>query len=297
MKIAVAGGSGFVGRHFVAYAQNHGHQVIVISRSKNQRFPENVEIVTWEELLRDSGLLNETEAIVNLAGESINQRWTNEAKQRILGSRVETAQAIADLVRQMEQKPAVVVNASGISYYGTSETETFDESSPCRITDFLADVTVKWEEAIDRIKDTRVVKLRVSLVLAGDGGALPKMALPYKLGFGGRVGSGKQWMSWIHISDMVRLIDFCIKNPEMSGPVNASSPQPVTNDEFGRTLGQVLGRPHYFPVPAWLMKLVFGELSVLLLQGQKAIPAKASAHGFSFRFPNIKDALQDICNK
>ena len=297
MKIAVAGGSGFIGRHFVAYAQNHGHQVIVISRSKNQRFPENVEIVTWEELLRDSGLLNETEAIVNLAGESINQRWTNEAKQRILGSRVETAQAIADLVRQMEQKPAVVVNASGISYYGTSETETFDESSPCRITDFLADVTVKWEEAIDRIKDTRVVKLRVSLVLAGDGGALPKMALPYKLGFGGRVGSGKQWMSWIHISDMVRLIDFCIKNPEMSGPVNASSPQPVTNDEFGRTLGQVLGRPHYFPVPAWLMKLVFGELSVLLLQGQKAIPAKASAHGFSFRFPNIKDALQDICNK
>jgi hypothetical protein len=297
MKIAVAGGSGLIGRHFIAYAQHQGHQVTVISRSKNRRLPFHAEIVTWEELARNSGPLNGTEAIVNLAGESINQRWTHEAKRRILNSRVETAQAIADLVRRMEQKPAVVVNASGISYYGTSESETFDESSPCRITDFLAEVTAKWEEAIDRIADTRVVKLRVSLVLAGDGGALPKMALPYKLGVGGRVGSGKQWMSWIHISDMVRLIDFCIQHPEMSGPVNASSPHPVTNDEFGRTLGQALGRPHYFPVPAWLMKLVFGELSVLLLQGQKAIPAKASAHGFSFRFPAIKDALQDLYRK
>jgi len=210
---------------------------------------------------------------------------------------LQAADRVARLVEQLREKPEVVVNASGISIYGTSETDTYDETSPPRVVDFLSGVVEKWEQAIDGIQSPRVIKLRVGIVLGRDGGAFPKMAIPYKLGVGGRVGSGRQWLSWIHIEDMVRMIDFCIRNPRIRGPVNATAPNPVTYEEFGRTLGKIMRRPHYFPVPAALLKLVFGELSVLLLEGQKVIPRAVLEHGFDFRYPTIETALRQLCGR
>lgn len=294
MKIAIAGGTGFIGKHLTEYFIRNGDSVILISRSLSADRRRNVDTVAWNELEQTADRLEGVDAIVNLAGESINQRWTQAAKSRILQSRLDTAARVQQIVERMEQKPSVVVNASGMSIYGTSETATFDESSPKRLTDFLAETVDKWEEAIDRIQGTRVVKLRVGVVLGNDGGAFPKMALPYKLWAGGRIGSGRQVLSWVHIDDMVRLIDFCIKRNDIAGPVNATAPHPVTNDEFGRALGKAMGRPHYFPVPEFIFKLAFGELSVLLLEGQRVIPRALLDRGFEFRYPTIDRAMAQL---
>ncbi|MEC0230220.1 TIGR01777 family oxidoreductase [Paenibacillus alba] len=293
MKIAVTGGSGFIGRRLIAHLQLQGHELINISRSPKAVDPA-VRTVTWDQLQSSPLELEGLDAIVNLSGESINQRWTAKAKERIVQSRIKAAEQVAQLVERMANKPKVVVNASGMSIYGTSETAAFDERSPHHQVDFLSGVVQHWEQAADRIQGTRIVKVRVGLVLDGKEGAFPKMALPYKLGVGGRIGSGKQWLSWIHIEDMVRLIDFCIQHEAIVGPVNATAPHPVTNKEFGQALGKALHRPNLFPLPAFVMKLIFGELSTLLLDGQKVLPRVLLEHGFSFKFVTVDKALADI---
>ncbi|WNR43227.1 TIGR01777 family oxidoreductase [Paenibacillus roseipurpureus] len=296
MKIAITGGSGFIGKRLIAYWLEQGYELINISRSSATRIP-GVTTVTWDDLKMKPDTLQGLHAIVNLAGESISQRWTAAAKSRIIQSRLDAAANVAKLVASMDVKPRVVVNASGMSYYGTSETDTFDETSPFRNTDFLASVVKQWEHAADQIQGTRVVKVRVGLVLDNLEGAFPKMALPYKLGVGGTVGSGRQWMSWIHIDDMVRLIDFCVDHDDIEGPVNATAPNPVTNQQFGRTLATVMRRPNIFPVPAFMMKLLFGELSVLLLEGQKVLPRVLQQHGFVWKFPQLQEALAQLMKK
>jgi uncharacterized protein (TIGR01777 family) len=293
MKIAVTGGSGFIGKRLIVHLQQQGHEVINISRSP-RAIVEHVRTVTWDQLKTDSNAFAGLDAIVNLAGESINQRWTAAAKERIVGSRLKAAEQVAQLIERMEVKPKVVVNASGMSVYGTSETETFDERSPHRPVDFLSRVVEQWEGAADQIQGTRIVKVRVGLVLDGKEGAFPKMALPYKLGVGGPIGSGKQWLSWIHIDDMVRLIDFCIQNEAIIGPINATAPNPVTNKEFGRALAKAMRRPNLFPLPAFILKMVFGELSTLLLEGQKVLPRALLEHGFTFKYSFVDKALTDI---
>ncbi|MFS0723440.1 TIGR01777 family oxidoreductase [Paenibacillus sp. 1P07SE] len=296
MKVAVTGGSGFVGSRLVDALLERGDEVWIITRSKDsvKKSHERLHIATWDELDSGPRQLDGVEAIVNLAGESINQRWTDKAKKRILNSRLEAADRIAKLTHSLARRPAVVVNASGVSIYGTSEHETFDETSKARLTDFLAHVVDQWEAAADKIETDRLVKLRVSLVLGRDGGAFPLMALPYRLFGGGRVGSGRQPVSWIHMDDMVNLILFCIDNDAAEGPVNASSPDPVTNDQFGRAIARAMGRPHWFPVPSVLMKMLFGELSVLLLEGQRVLPRRAQEHGFEFRYPTVDLAMKDL---
>lgn len=296
MKIAITGGSGFIGKRLISFWLEQGHELINISRSSSKQLP-GVRTLTWDELERNADLLEGLDAIVNLAGESISQRWTAAAKTRIVQSRLQAAERIAKLVATMDPKPKVVVNASGMSYYGISETDTFDENSPFRNTDFLADVVKQWEAAADLIQGTRIVKVRVGLVLDNKEGAFPKMALPYKLGVGGTVGSGRQWHSWIHIDDMVRLIDFCVQNDAIIGPVNATAPNPVTNKDLGRAIATAMRRPNLFPVPAFMMKLIFGELSVLLLKGQKVIPRVLQQHGFVWRFPLLAGALKDLIKK
>lgn len=293
MKIAVTGGSGFIGKRLISHLQQQGHEVINISRSPRAVI-EHVRTVTWDQLKTDSSAFAGLDAIVNLAGESINQRWTAAAKERIVGSRLKAAEQVAQLVERMDVKPKVVVNASGMSVYGTSETETFDERSPHLPVDFLSKVVEQWEDAADQIQGTRIVKVRVGLVLDGKEGAFPKMALPYKLGVGGPIGSGKQWLSWIHIDDMVRLIDFCIQNEAILGPVNATAPNPVTNREFGRALAKAMRRPNLFPLPAFILKIMFGELSILLLEGQKVLPRVLLEHGFTFKYSFVDKALADI---
>jgi len=297
MKIAIAGGSGFIGHHLIQDWLRTQHEVVLISRKRQESQNSLLTSVTWDELKSNPLALEGVDAIVNLAGESINQRWTAEAKRSILQSRLETTGQIADTVARLERKPSVVVNASGMSIYGLSETATFDETSKHVHDHFLSDVVEEWERAADQIADTRVVKVRVGIVLGMDGGAFPKMLLPYRLFAGGKVGSGRQWLSWIHVEDMVRLINFCIENAEVTGAVNATAPHPVTNDQFGRVVGQVAGRPHWMPVPAFMMKLIFGELSVLLLEGQKVLPRKAMEHGFTFRYPELDGALKQLLGK
>jgi uncharacterized protein len=296
VKVAISGGTGFVGQHLVKYLLDQKADVVLISRTKQTAGPSKVPVLTWSELEREPQLLEGTDAIVNLAGESINQRWTDEAKERIMHSRLDAARRIGLAVDQLRQKP-VLVNASGISIYGVSETATFSEESEPRIIDFLSGVVDQWEIAAEQIPARRIVLLRVGIVLGNDGGAFPKMAMPFKLGVGGRIGSGRQVLSWIHVTDICRLIDYCIRQDSLEGPVNATAPQPVTNDEFGRTLARVMGRPYVFPVPAFAMKLLFGELSTLLLEGQRVLPKAALEHGFEYRYPTLEMALEDLVRK
>lgn len=296
MKIVITGGTGFIGTHLVRYFLAQGHELILISRSHSPLAPSGVKLYTWKQIATNPHELEGVDAIINLAGASINQRWTIRNKHTILQSRLDAVAQIATLVSALTQKPQVVINAAGMSIYGTSLTASFTESSPAHIEDFLSTVCEQWEAAADRITSCRVVKIRIGLVLGNDGGAFPKMALPYRLGIGGKVGSGAQWLSWIHIEDMCRLIDTCIQNSRIQGAVNGTAPTPVTNDQFGRTLARVLNRPHWFPVPSFMMKLIFGELSTLLLDGQRVIPQVMLDHGFTFRYPTLDAALIHLLN-
>ncbi|WP_091187865.1 TIGR01777 family oxidoreductase [Paenibacillus catalpae] len=297
MRVAVTGGTGFVGRALVKALLERGDEVWIISRKETSSSPSanaRLHQVSWNELAAAPDKLEGANVIVNLAGESINQRWTAASKQRVLHSRTDGAARIARLVEQLDQKPEAVINASGISAYGSSLTATFDEDSPLKVTDFLSSVVEHWEKAADTIPVERLVKLRVGVVLNRTGGAFPLMALPHRLFAGGRLGSGSQWLSWIHLEDMVRLILFCIDHPEIQGPVNGSAPEPVTNDQFGQALSKAFGRPHWLPAPAFLMKAVLGEMSSLLLEGQRALPRKALEHGFTFKYPTIESAMKQL---
>ncbi|MBM7566934.1 TIGR01777 family oxidoreductase [Paenibacillus sacheonensis] len=295
MKVAVTGGTGYVGSLLVQALLDRGDEVAVITRSAGQRTGgPKLRYVTWSELAESPSALEGFGAIVNLAGESINRRWNEAGKHAILQSRLDAAYAVGAAIAALTNKPEVVVNASGISIYGTDASIAHDEESDVRGTDYLSSVVVQWEAAADRIPAQRLVKLRVGLVLGMKGGAFPAMLLPYRLFAGGRIGTGKQWIPWIHEDDMVRLILFCIDNPEIEGPVNASAPEPLTNDDFGRAVGKAAGRPHWFPLPAFLLKTVLGELSFLLLEGSRAVPRKALKHGFTFRYADIASALRQL---
>ena len=239
MRVAVTGGTGFVGKALVKALLSRKDEVIIISRSGRREGSESAKglhYVTWTELAQNPAKLEGVHAIINLAGESINQRWTDAAKKRILESRLTAAARIARTVQELNHKPEVVINASGISAYGSSLTEIFDESSATAVTDFLSEVVKQWEKAADAIKVERLIKLRVGVVLNKQGGAFPLMSLPHRLFGGGRIGSGQQWLAWIHLEDIVRLILFCLDNRTIQGPVNAAAPEPVTNDTFGRAL-------------------------------------------------------------
>ncbi|MFU1798328.1 TIGR01777 family oxidoreductase [Paenibacillus azoreducens] len=294
MKIAICGGTGFIGQALAAYLLKQGHQVTIISRNVPATVPAGFSYLTWQQVEATPDLLAGTEAIVNLAGSSLNQRWTAKGKKSIIDSRMTTVRATAKLVQALHPKPEVVVQASAIAIYGTSLTETFTEDSPHHVVDFPSSVVKEWEDAADQIRDVRQVKLRTGVVLGNNGGAYPLMKLPYMLGVGGKIGSGKQWVSWIHLHDMIRLIEFCINRSDVVGPVNATAPEPVTNDEFGQIIGRVYHRPHWFPVPSFIMRTILGELSLIILEGQRVIPDKLLKHGFRFEYPKLPQALQDL---
>ncbi|GIQ67466.1 TIGR01777 family protein [Xylanibacillus composti] len=291
MRVAVAGGSGFLGRHLLKELVNQGHEPVLITRKTDQL---DMPSVSWKRLEQEPACLEGIEAVINLAGETINQRWSAVAKQRIVRSRLESTAALARWVEQAERKPKAFLQGSAIGYYGCSAHATFTEESGMAGKDFLADVVKQWEQEADLIKGVRLVKLRTGVVLGRDGGAFGKMLLPYRLGAGGPIASGKQWMSWIHVRDWAALAVFLLGQEQVEGPVNMTAPEPVQNDEFGRAVAKVLKRPHWLPVPALMLRLIFGEMADLLTQGQRVVPKRALEEGFSFRYPELDSALQEL---
>jgi uncharacterized protein (TIGR01777 family) len=299
MRVAICGGTGFIGSALSEHLLKNGHEVTVVTRKlppDHTRDPRLV-LYTWDEIASHPELMEGMDAVVNLAGSSLSQRWTAKAKDSIIHSRLTTVAAVAKLVKELHSKPGVVIQASAVAVYGTSWTDTFDENSPKRVMDFPSDVVSQWEDAADNIQGVRLVKLRIGVVLGNQGGAFPIMRLPYRLGVGGKIGSGRQWLSWIHLEDIIRLIEFCMTHPEAEGPVNATAPEPVTNDQFGQAVGRAYHRPHWFPVPAVMMKAVLGEQSLIILEGQRILPAKALELGFKFRYPHLQEALNDLANE
>ncbi len=297
MKYIICGGSGFIGRELTEYWLAAGHQIIVVGRKPPKSKPAHpaLSYTTWDDLAVTPGIAEQADALVNLAGASLSQRWSPSGKKAIMQSRLETVSAAGKLLHALVHKPPVILQASAVAIYGTSLNDTFDEDSPARVMDFPSEVVNTWEAAADAAyQGVRLIKLRTGVVLGNESGAFPKMKLPYSLGFGGRIGSGKQWLSWIHLEDIARLIDFCIRTLEITGPVNATAPNPVTNGQFGKMIGKVYHRPHWFPVPAVLLKAAVGELSEILLEGQRVLPAKAVNHGFTFTYPTLQPALEQL---
>ncbi len=280
MNIAITGASGFIGRHLTAKLREQGHSTRPISLRSGSLAPD---------------VFAGCDAIVNLAGENVAQRWTASAKQRILDSRVQGTRAVVQAMAASDPRPGTLISASAIGYYGSRGDEILTEQS-APSSDFLSEVVQAWEsEAREAGKfGVHVVSPRIGVVLGPDGGALQKMAPPFRFGVGGRIGSGQQWMSWIHIDDLIGLIVFALSASTLAGPVNATAPNPVTNADFTLELGRALHRPAIFPVPAIALKLMFGEMSGMLIGGQRVLPQAALAAGFTLRYPEIGSALADL---
>lgn len=297
MKYVICGGTGFIGSELANYWLQAGNEVAIVGRNlpKSAPYHPKLSYHTWDSLHSDSTPVENADALVNLAGASLSQRWSQSGKKAIMQSRLWAVSAAAKLLARLKHKPSVVIQASAVAIYGTSLQDTFNESSPAHVMDFPSDVVKTWEEASDEAyKNIRMIKLRTGVVLGNRNGAFPKMKLPYLLGFGGKIGAGNQWVSWIHLTDIVRLIDFCIQFSTITGSVNATAPHPVTNEEFGRTIGKVYNRPHWFPLPAILLKTAVGELSEILLKGQRVLPTAVLEQGFNFTFPTLQSALEDL---
>ncbi len=299
MKVAVTGGTGFIGRALVNRLAGAEHQLLVLSRHPDSgRSGPNVRVDFFDAMQPPKdGLLNGMDAVIHLAGESIAQRWTPEHKERILRSRQTGTNAIADAAVKAKTVRTLVCG-SAIGYYGPRGSEELTEDSPAG-NDFLAHVCTVWEDSAWPARDAgiRVVHARTGIVLHPEGGALKKMLAPFKLGAGGRLGTGQQYMSWIHREDLLSLIVYALSSETARGPLNGTSPNPVTNEEFTRVLGRVLHRPALMPAPAFALKLALGEMSSMVLTGQRVVPARALASGFRFAFPELGPALQDLLGR
>ncbi|MCL1471773.1 TIGR01777 family oxidoreductase [Argonema antarcticum] len=304
MKVAITGATGFVGSRLVERLHAEGNRVLVLTRNPERArkvFPSNnfpnVEIVAYTP--RESGewqkSISGCDGVVNLAGESLAEgRWTPERKEAIMDSRKIGTQKIVEAISQANPKPTVLVNPSAIGYYGTSETATFDETSPAG-DGFLASVCKTWETEAQKVKalGVRLVILRVGIVL-GMGGAIAKMLPPFKLFAGGPIGSGRQWFSWIDREDLVNLILSSLRRPDLEGVFNATAPNPVRMAEFSHTLGQVLKRPSWLPVPGFALEVLLGDAAVVVLEGQQVLPKRTLQSGFEYQYPKLKLALQNI---
>jgi uncharacterized protein len=302
LKIAIAGGSGFVGQALSDFFLKNGDDVVILTRHPKPTSPQSkLTYIEW--LNADSHpapLLEGVHVFINLAGESINSgRWDEKRKQRILQSRLKATNELLHIMENLKEKPQVLINASAIGYYGTSTTETFTEESNSVGSDFLAETVKQWEDLAKKAETigVRTVLARFGIILAKNEGALPKMALPYRLFAGGKLGKGNQWVSWIHIEDVIQAISFLIQNESYKGPVNFISPNPVTMDEFGKALAKVLNRPHWVPTPEIALKILLGEMSLLMLEGQKVLPKKLLNDDYKFHFPTLDSALKDIFQK
>lgn len=298
MRVIVTGGTGFIGPKLCARLVAKGHDVIALtrdaSRSRDHVHP-NVRVVSWAEGAAWEGFVDGAGALVNLAGETIAQRWTTSAKERIAQSRLKAAARLRAAAEKAAQKPGVLVNASAVGFYGPRGDEFLTEDSPAG-DNFLAKICVDWEAAARSLEalGLRVVLCRTGIVLGAGGGALAKMLPPFKAFAGGPLGSGRQWMSWIHEVDLVELYVFAVENSAVSGPLNATAPNPVTMRDFATALGRALHRPSFAGVPAAAIRLALGEMATVVLDGQRVVPKKVLDLGFTFRYTDVLTALKDV---
>ena len=294
--LLVTGATGFVGSGLCGAAAEKGYAVVALSRSpENAAIPSVQRIEAWHpdaELIPSSTLSN-CGAVVHLAGETIGQRWNLDKKARIRESRVNSTNRLVESLSKAETKPEVLVCASAIGFYGESGNQEFTEDSPPG-DDFLAEVCQDWEAEAQKAEalGIRVARLRLGHVLGKDGGLLKTMLPPFKMGLGGKLGSGAQWMSWIHVDDVAGIILYAIENQHVNGALNATAPIPVTNTEFTKTLGRVIRRPTLFPVPTFALKLRFGEFTDFVLMSQRVLPEKTLSTGYEFRYSDLESALR-----
>lgn len=312
MNILVSGATGYIGRNLCRKLLDEKHNLIILTRDKTKAqslFGKDIRSIDWSDLnseLRSLTSENQIDCIINLAGEPIAEhRWNKKTKDKIIGSRINTTKALVNFIKiqsselrtlSSEPRIKVLINASAIGYYGNNPDIELQENSPSG-NDFLAELCKQWEaEALEAEKyGVRVVTIRTGVVL-GTEGALKRMLLPYRFYVGGPVGTGRQWLSWVHIEDLVNIYHYAINEDKIKGPVNATSPNPVTMKEFCQVLGKVMHKPSWFRVPSFILKLVFGEMADVLLSSQKVIPSKLINSNFRFQFPSLSDALKEIIN-
>lgn len=300
MRILITGGTGTIGRRLVDHLIRHGHLVTVVSRQayKPANLPAKIIFAQWDAKTAAGWghHLENVDAIVNLAGAGIGDaRWTEERKRVIRDSRVEAGKAIVEAVGAASNKPKVLIQSSAVGYYGPRKDEVVtEESGPG--SDFLAEVCEDWEASTEPVEEmgVRRVVTRGGVVLDTRGGAFPRMLLPFRLFAGGPVGNGRQWFSWIHYYDTVNAMRFLIENESASGPINLTAPEPLQNRDFVRFVGKVMKRPAFAPVPGFVLKLMFGELSSTLLTGQRVVPKRLQELGYEFKFPTVEVALADL---
>jgi uncharacterized protein len=313
MRIVIAGGTGFLGRPLAAALVADGHDLVILTRGSTssrqsgsgspragQSGANGPRIVTWTPDGTAGAWAREVDgagAVINLAGESIAaKRWTPAQKQRIVDSRIQATRSLVTAIRNAAPAPPVFVSGSAVGYYGPLGDEIATEEQPAG-SDFLAGVCVQWEHEAGRAASdgTRVACIRTGIVLESDGGALPQMLPPFRLGAGGPVGSGHQYWPWIHRQDWIALVRWVAETPAADGALNATAPHPVTNADFARALGRALHRPAFMPAPGFALRLLLGEMADgLLLSGQRAVPSKAERLGFQFRYARVDDALRAI---
>jgi len=292
MRVLITGGSGFIGQALTAALSARGDHVFILSRTPQALTPSaRVQAIGALGELKGS-----VDAVVNLAGAPIvDQRWSDERKQVLRNSRIELTKALVEWMKQQPSPPSVLVSGSAIGYYGSHADEVLDENAE-PVAGFAHELCRDWEQSALEAEalGVRVCLIRTGVVLGPEGGALSKMLPPFRLGLGGPIGSGQQWMSWIHIDDEVGGILYLLDNPSLHGPFNLTAPEPVTNEVFSRTLGRVLHRPAFMRVPAVVMKLMLGEASELLVEGQRVLPENLHTAGYVFKYPRLEPALQQV---
>ncbi|MGB5916381.1 MAG: TIGR01777 family oxidoreductase [Phormidesmis sp.] len=307
MKIAVTGATGFVGSRLVARLVDEGHDIKVLTRKVEKARKvfiapqfKALEYVAYEPTKSGDwqAEISGCDGVINLAGEPISERWSAERKRRIIDSRQVGTQKLVEAIQNADPKPSVLVSGSAIGYYGTSETAEFFETSEPLEKDFLSQVCQAWEAAARKAKDAglRVAIIRTGIVL-GDGGAIAKMITPFKLYAGGPIGSGRQWFSWIHIDDLVSLFIKAVLDPSMHGVYNGTAPEPVRMKDLAQTLGEVMDRPSWLPVPDFAIEALLGDGAVVVLKGQKVLPERTQAAGFTYEYAEPKAALADVVKR
>ena len=296
MNITISGASGFIGRRLVKALLEEKHALRVLSRNGGTNLPPGVKLSVWHPLRGEppADALENAHAVIHLSGEPVAQRWTDETKGIIRDSRVHGTRHLVQALSTLSRRPSVLVCASAIGIYGSRGDQVLTETSSPG-SGFLPDVCVAWEKQADLAESLgiRVAKIRIGIVLDPQGGALKKMLPPFQAFVGGKLGSGRQWMSWIHLDDLVGLMRYVIGRP-VRGPVNGTAPNPVTNKEFTRTLAGTLKRPALFPAPAFALKLALGEMSEILLASQRVLPKVAQEDGFRFQYPQLQPALEQL---